>query len=200
MTTPARRASEGISGEPLARASGWCRPCATRSSLALAYPLRLVDGSDRKSDRVTTTDPDPIVPAESLDRRCHGDRVPRDHTVGQQVQAHRLVHLFLLLPPPDLAPAGEEQELPQRVQGLALVNLGVDPPPELFALQVSQDEDRLQGGDAGMADQHGQHPPPGWMVLELESRVKDTGCCFRDGFQDGILAVLRGDQGAARWV
>src|SRR4051812_10174118 len=80
--------------------------------------------------------------------------------------------------------------------GHALVNLGVDPPPELFALQVSQDEDRLQGGDAGMADLHGQHPPPGWMVLELESRVKDTGCCFRDG----ILAVLRGDQGAARWV
>ena len=56
----------------------------------------------------------------------------------------------------------------------------------------------LEGGDAGLADQHGQHPPHGWMVPKLESHVKDTGRCFRDGFQDGILAVLREGQGAAR--
>jgi hypothetical protein len=47
----------------------------------------------------------------------------------------------------------------------------------------------LEGGDAGIADQHGQHPPHCWMVPKLESQVKITGCCFRDGFQDGILAV-----------
>jgi hypothetical protein len=42
------------------------------------------------------------------------------------------------------------------VQGLALVELGVDPPPELLALQVAQDKDRLhqatvllQGTDQG---------------------------------------------------
>jgi hypothetical protein len=28
------------------------------------------------------------------------------------------------------------------------------------------------------------------MVPKPESRAKDTGCCFRDGFQDGILAVI----------
>ncbi len=38
---------------------------------------------------------------------------------------------------------GEEEKLPQRVQGLALVELGVDPPPELLALQVAQNEDGL---------------------------------------------------------
>jgi hypothetical protein len=53
------------------------------------------------------------------------------------------VRLLLLLLPPDLAPVGEKQELPQRVQGLALVELGVDPAPELLALQVTQDEDGL---------------------------------------------------------
>jgi hypothetical protein len=58
----------------------------------------------------------------------------------------------------------------------------------------------LEGRDAGIADQHGQHPPHGWMVPKLESHVKDTECCFRDGFQDGILAVLRDGQGAARGV
>jgi hypothetical protein len=45
--------------------------------------------------------------------------------VRQQIRAHRPVRLFLLLLPPDLAPVGEEQELPQRVHGLALVELGV---------------------------------------------------------------------------
>jgi hypothetical protein len=52
--------------------------------------------------------------------------------------------LFLLLPP-DFAPVGEEQELPQRVQGLAIAEVGVDPAPELLTLQVPQDEDGLRG-------------------------------------------------------
>ena len=65
---------------------------------------------------------------ELLDRRRHVDRVPGDHGIGQQVQAPRLVRLLLLLLPPDRALVGEEQELPQGVQGLALVELGVDPP------------------------------------------------------------------------
>jgi hypothetical protein len=65
--------------------------------------------------------------------------------------------LLLLLFPPDLAPVGEEQELAQRVQRLPLVELGVDAPPELLALQITQDEDRLdqaaillQGTDQGV--------------------------------------------------
>jgi hypothetical protein len=36
--------------------------------------------------------------------------------------------------------------------------------------------------------------------LFAEPHVKDTECCFRDGFQDGILAVLRDGQRAARGV
>jgi hypothetical protein len=43
--------------------------------------------------------------------------------------------LFFLLAT-HLTPVGEEQELPQGVQRLALVDLGVDPPTELLALQV----------------------------------------------------------------
>jgi hypothetical protein len=83
------------------------------------------------------------VDAKPVDRRRHVDCIPRDHRVGQEVQAGRLVHLLLLLLPPDLAPIGEEQELPQRVQRLPLVELGVDPASELPALQIPQDEDRL---------------------------------------------------------
>jgi hypothetical protein len=52
--------------------------------------------------------------------------------------------LFLLLPP-EFVPVGEEQGLPQRVRGLALAELDVDPAPELLTLQVPQDEDGLRG-------------------------------------------------------
>ena len=83
------------------------------------------------------------VDAKPVDRCRHIDRVPRDHRVGQEVQAGRLVHLFFLLLPPDLAPVGKEQELSQGVQRFPLVELGVDPAPELLALQIPQDEDRL---------------------------------------------------------
>ena len=34
----------------------------------------------------------------------------------------------------------------------------------------------LDGGDACIADQHGRHPPLGWMVPKLKSNVKVTGC------------------------
>ena len=40
----------------------------------------------------------------------------------------------------------------------------------------------------------------GWRVPKLEYHVTDTGCCYRDGFQDSILAVFRDGQGAARGV
>jgi hypothetical protein len=46
------------------------------------------------------------VDAEPVERRRHVDRIPRDHAVGQQVQAHGLVRLLLLLLPTDLAPVG----------------------------------------------------------------------------------------------
>src|SRR5262249_58209754 len=71
---------------------------------------------------------------------------------------------------------GEEEELPQRVQRLPLVELAVDPAPELLALQISQDEDRLdqaavlqQGARQGVLaavglepvdQQRGGDPPP----------------------------------------
>ena len=66
---------------------------------------------------------------ELLDHRGHVDRVPGHHRVGHQVQAARLVPQLLLLLLPERALVGEQQELPQAVQGLALVELGVDPPP-----------------------------------------------------------------------
>jgi hypothetical protein len=47
----------------------------------------------------------------------------------------------------------------------------------------------LGGGYAGIADQHGNTPPFGWMVPKPKSHVKITGCWFWNGFQDGILAV-----------
>jgi hypothetical protein len=44
---------------------------------------------------------------------------------------------------------------------------------------------------ARAAPQHGNISPFGWMVPKPKSHVKITGCWFRNGFQDGILAVSR---------
>ena len=80
---------------------------------------------------------------ETFDHSGHVDRVPGHHRVGHQVQAPRLVPQFLLLLLPERALVGEEQELPQAVEGLALVELAEDPPPVILALEVTEDEDRL---------------------------------------------------------
>src|SRR5262249_13186571 len=55
----------------------------------------------------------------------------------------RLVPQLLLLLSPQHALVGEQQELPQAVHGLALVELAEDPPTVVPALQVAEDEDRL---------------------------------------------------------
>jgi hypothetical protein len=109
------------------------------------------------------------VDAKPVDRCRHVAGVPRDHRVGQQVRARRLVHLLLLLLRPDPAPVGEEPELLQRVQRLPLVELGVDAAPELRALQIPQDEDRL-----------------------------DQAAIFQQGAGQGVLAAVRLEQPEAR--
>ena len=64
---------------------------------------------------------------ETVDHGGHVDRVPGHHRVGHQVQAASLVPQLLLLLLPERALVGEQQELPQAVQGLALVELAEDP-------------------------------------------------------------------------
>jgi len=84
----------------------------------------------------------PLAP-ELIYRRRHVQRVPGDDGVGEEVQASRLVRLGILLLPADLPLVGEEEELAKRMEGLALVELPVDPPAVLLALEVVKDEDRL---------------------------------------------------------
>ena len=76
-------------------------------------------------------------------RRVHVDGIPIDDRIGEQVQASCLVRLLGELLAADLAFPGEEEESPEHVNRLALVELNCDPPAILLVLEVSKDEDGL---------------------------------------------------------
>jgi hypothetical protein len=71
-----------------------------------------------------------------VEHRGQVDRIPGHHRIGQQIQARRLMQQFLFLLFPQDPLVGEHQEFTQRVQGLALVELSLDPSPVVLALQV----------------------------------------------------------------
>lgn len=67
------------------------------------------------------------------------DGVPEQHAVGEQRQAPGRLCLRLLLLTADNAFAAKPEPGPQRVQFLALVELGVDALAQGLALQVAQE-------------------------------------------------------------
>jgi hypothetical protein len=85
----------------------------------------------------------PAFGSNLFDHGGHVDRVPCHHRVGRQVQAACLVPQLIFLLLPERALIGEEQELPQAVERLTLVNLTEDPPQVVLALELAEDEDRL---------------------------------------------------------
>src|SRR5512135_2267773 len=167
--------------------------------LADEVPLELGQGREDVEDQLPAAGRrvDTLLEASEADlpflELPHGlDQVPDAATQAVELPDHEGVPL------PEVC----EGLIEPRPRGTCTTGLVREEPLATGALQgISLEiEALLEGGDAGIADQHGQHPPLGWMVPKLGSHVKVTGCYFRDGFQDGILAVLRGGQGAARGV
>lgn len=74
----------------------------------------------------------PAFGSKLVDHGGHVHRVPVHYRVGDQVQAPRLVPQLLFLPLAERSLVREQQELPQAVEGLTLVELGVNSPPEFL--------------------------------------------------------------------
>ena len=84
-----------------------------------------------------------VFGTELVQHRLHVHRIPDDHRVRDEIEAPCLVGLsFLLLTANDTF-VGHEEKISERVQGFALVELGIDPSAVVFILQVAQDKERL---------------------------------------------------------
>src|SRR5579859_5816267 len=77
------------------------------------------------------------------DRIHHIDRVPGYDGIDHQIETTGLVGLIFGLVPPNVALIGKEEKLPERMQGFPLIELRVDAPPIVRALQIAQDEEGL---------------------------------------------------------
>jgi hypothetical protein len=73
----------------------------------------------------------------------HVDGIPDNHCIRQDIQTGRLVVLVFLIFLRHGTIADKEQKLPQLVQSLAFVELGVHPVTQGLVLQVTQDKDRF---------------------------------------------------------
>jgi hypothetical protein len=71
------------------------------------------------------------------------DGIPYNHRIRQDIQTGRLVVLVFLIFLRHGTIADKEQKLPQLVQSLAFVELGVHPLTQGVVLQVPQDKDRF---------------------------------------------------------
>src|SRR3989442_16003372 len=73
----------------------------------------------------------------------HIDRVPGHYGIGHQIETTGLVGLIFGLVAPNVALIGKEEKLPERMQGFPLVELGVNAPSIIRALQIAKDEEGL---------------------------------------------------------
>ena len=69
-----------------------------------------------------------------FNRRRHIHGIPGDDGIGEQIETPGLIGLFFFLLAPDRAFVGKEEELPQRMEGFAFIELRVDTPPIGFIL------------------------------------------------------------------
>ena len=98
---------------------------------------------------------DRSVVAQQVDGGGDVDRVPADHSVGDQVEAERLIGLILGSPVADLGLVGEEDEPAEGVEGLAFAELALDTAPVGLVLEVGEQEPGL-GGPSEFLDGAGQ--------------------------------------------
>ena len=69
--------------------------------------------------------------------------VPGDYCVGHQVETAGLIGLIFGLMPSNVALISEKEKLPEGMQGLPFVELGVYTPSVVWVFQIAQDEERL---------------------------------------------------------
>ena len=72
-----------------------------------------------------------------------GHGVPDQNRIRQQAQTTGLVHDLLVVAGAELAAVSEEQPARQGVARLTAIELELDPPPEVFLVNVAQDVDGL---------------------------------------------------------
>jgi hypothetical protein len=124
------------------RAQRLARPFGFDLEPVLAIGIDVFIPCGGQMDKIILLDGIPLH-GERIERCCQVDGVPGHDGVGHQVQTARLVQLVLFVLPADLAFIGEKEKPAEGMEGLALVELGVDAAPILLAFQVSQDEERL---------------------------------------------------------
>src|SRR6266567_1491007 len=73
----------------------------------------------------------------------HVGRVPRHYRIGYQVETAGLIGLIFGLMPPNVSLIGEKEKLPESMQCLPLVKLGMNAPPIIGVFQIAQDEEGL---------------------------------------------------------
>ncbi len=78
--------------------------------------------------------------SQGVEGRLHIDCVPDDDSIGQEIQTSRLIGLPFLIFLTHNPFAGKEEKLPQIVELLAFVELGVDTLTQGFIFQIAQDE------------------------------------------------------------
>src|SRR5262245_15796034 len=83
------------------------------------------------------------VRSELINRRGHIHRVPRDHSIGEQIETAGLIGLFLFLLAANRPLVGKEEKFPQGVQCLTFIELRVNTPTIRLILQIAEDEERL---------------------------------------------------------
>ena len=73
----------------------------------------------------------------------HIDRVPGHYGIGHEIETTSLIGLIFGLVSTNVSLIGKEEKLPECMQGLPLVELGVNAPSIIRALQIAQDEEGL---------------------------------------------------------
>jgi hypothetical protein len=120
------------------RAKSTPRQAAFDVETVLAIRIGMSSERRREVRQVFVTDRD-TVSSQHVECFGHVDGVPRDHCVGDEIEAECLHRLVLVFCPTDLAFVREEEEPTEVVQRLALVELDADSPSILRAIEAAND-------------------------------------------------------------
>jgi hypothetical protein len=80
--------------------------------------------------------------AEVIEHGLHVHRIPDDDRIRDEIDTHRLVGLRFLLSAADEAFVRHKEKVAEGVQGFAFIELGIDPAPIVFTLQIAQDKEQ----------------------------------------------------------
>jgi hypothetical protein len=131
--------------------------------------------------------------AELVDRELRVDGVPDHDRVDDESQAERLLLLLVGVAVPRLAFVGVEQDAPQPVEVLALVQLPPVPSAELLVAEPFEDEVRLDQPPVFLQRSGDRVPRPAGLEAEEQQRRGRPPVLERRGEAEQRVAV-RGDE------